>query len=78
VKASGSANHDAHRESSEFDVRRADRACGCFCARAYHQRANRASHMLSVGHGVPPWLGLGPVASSLLGIGPHRAYPSMY
>ena len=36
------------------------------------------SHVISLGHGLPPWLGLGPVASSLLAIGLHRIYAQMY
>src|SRR5262245_60639676 len=38
--------------------------CGRFGFRACRERANYASNVFSPGHGLPPWLGLGPGRST--------------
>src|ERR1700730_9202224 len=48
----------------EFGVRRLRGACRLRRPSARHQLANCRSNALSLGHGLPPWLGLGPVGSS--------------
>ena len=54
----------SRQSGDEFGVRRPNGVCGWFGARACDQRANCVSHVISLGHGLPPWLGLGPVGSS--------------
>src|SRR5262249_60706425 len=58
----------------EFDMRQPHRTCGLRRPSTRHQLADCGSNALSLGHGVPPWLGLGPVASSQLAIGLHNKY----
>src|SRR5262249_5012611 len=62
----------------EFDVRQPHRTCGLRRPSTRHQLADCCSNALSLSHGYPPWLGLGPVASFQLAIGLHDTYPSMY
>jgi hypothetical protein len=60
----------------EFGVCQPHRICGLRRPFTRHQLADCCSNELSLSHGLPPWLGLGPVASSLLAIGLHHAYAS--
>src|SRR5207245_1147082 len=46
----------------EFGVCRPQRTCGLRRPSTRHQLADCCSNALSLGHGLPPWLGLGPVA----------------
>src|SRR6516225_9405304 len=48
--------------SDEFSVRQPNRACGLRRPSARHELANGRSNTSSLGHGLPPWLGLGPAA----------------
>src|SRR5271166_1070367 len=52
----------AREGGDEFDVRRLHRTCVLGRPSARHQLANGRSNTVSLGHGLPPWLGLGPVA----------------
>src|SRR6516162_7764463 len=50
----------------EFSVRQPHRICGLWRPSTRHQLADYCNNALSLGHGLPPWLGLGPVASCSL------------
>jgi hypothetical protein len=63
------AGNIAGEGRDEFGVRQPNRICGLRGPSARHQLANSRSNTVSLGHGLPPWPGLGPVASSRLAIG---------
>src|SRR5262249_49557001 len=58
----------------EFDVRRPHRTCGLRRPSTRHQLADCCSNALSLSHGLPPWLGLGPAARWLPVAGLHFLY----
>src|SRR5437660_9698039 len=63
--------HIPGESCDQFDVRQSHWTCGLRPPSPRHQLADCCSNARSLSHGLPPWLGLGPVASSLLAIGLH-------
>src|SRR5205823_7043509 len=55
--------HTPGEGCDEFDVRQPHRTCGLRLSSTRQQLADCCSNAFSPGHGLPPWLGLGPVAS---------------
>src|SRR5262249_6773859 len=58
----------------EFNVRQPYRTCGLRLPPTRHQLMDCCSNTLSLSHGLPPWLGLGLVASSQLATSLHCSY----
>src|SRR5579862_7209418 len=52
------------RGFNNFGVRRPDRVGGWLFARVCDRGANCVKNVISLSHGIPPWLGLGPLRCS--------------